>query len=165
MEQALTVREIIGLAYVKTGATSSRRLAEYSKRYGHSLAPSTLNDMQNGEYSRKPLNPTIRALSFLSGVPENDVREAFGLPAKVGRPLADQLPPDVDELGPRPRAALVEMARVLLDLQRQADEGRGGGEGEDGVSTASLADLGIASSTLEGQNGSSAHPPGDVSRR
>lgn len=139
MEQPETLTDVVRLAYTRTGASSSRQLEAYARRHNHALTHTTINQIMSGTYPARPKERTLRALAFLSGVLYNDVRVLVGLPPKVGRSLADQLPPDVDELEPRPRAVLVDMARVLLDLQRRD----GDGAGERGVSIASLRDLGL----------------------
>lgn len=148
MEQPGTLTDVVRLAYTRTGASSSRRLEAYARRHGHTLTHTTINQISAGTYASRPGEKTLRALAFLSGVPYNDVRVVAGLPPKVGRSLADQLPPDVDELEARPRAVLVDMARVLLDLQRRDVPGAGE---ERGVSVATLSDLGIVGAT--GRNG------------
>lgn len=143
MEQPRTLADVVRLAYTRTGITASRRLEEYARKHGHALTHTTLNKIMAGTYPARPKEQTLRALAFLSGVPYNDVRVIAGLPSKMGRSLADQLPPDVDELEPRPRMVLIEMARVLLELQHRQDDQHN----DSGISVASLRDLGLSSTS------------------
>ncbi len=138
-----TLADIVALAYLRTGAPSSRELEAYARKYGHRLTHTTINTIASGTYAARPKEHTLRALAYLSGVEYNRVREAAGLRPRVGPSVAEQMPPDVDELEAEPRQALVELARVLLNLQRQA-RGVPEVDGETGVSVATLSDLGVA---------------------
>ncbi|HEY9417924.1 MAG TPA: hypothetical protein VIQ30_24455, partial [Pseudonocardia sp.] len=62
---------------------------------------------------------------------------------KPGRPFRDQLPEDIDDLEAAPRATLLDLARVMLDLQKREPAVIREGE-ETGVSVASLSDLGLS---------------------
>jgi hypothetical protein len=142
-QQPQTLAQVVELAFVRTGASSSRAMQEYAQRHDFELTHSTINLIRKGTYPSRPKDKTLQALSFLAGVPLNTVRSLAQLPPKTLHPFAAQLPPDIDELEPRPRAALLEMARLMLDLQRrQGDEARQ--DHDFGVSTASLADLGLS---------------------
>lgn len=154
-----TLAEVVDLAYARTGATSSRQLEAYARKHGHVVTHSTLNNIRSGTYPSRPKAKTLEALAFLSGVSLNSVRNAAGLPPKLGRSLADQLPPDVDELEARPRAALVEMARVLLEMQRrELDESHP--QHDFGVSTASARDLGLSGEDVNNGDPTEIRPSG-----
>lgn len=155
-DRPLTLAAVVDLAFVRTGASSSRQLQDYAERNGFELTHSTINLIRKGTYPSRPKDKTLTALAFLAGMPVNPVRELAGLKPRVGPSFADQLPPDVDDLGPKPRAALIEMARTMLELQRrQADETH-----ETGVSVASLADLGLSGQELRNESWIETRPSG-----
>lgn len=118
-----SLAEVVDLAFERTGATSARRLATYAKEHNHVITATTLNAIRAGTYPAKPRPRTLEALAYLSGRSLNEVRKAADLPVRIRRSFADQLPPDVDELRPESREALLSMARVMLDMQRRSSEG------------------------------------------
>lgn len=68
-----------------------------------------------------PKEETLRALADLAGVSVETAFHAAGLPVP-GPPLADELPPGSDNLSPKSRAAVIQMLRVLIDLESNHDE-------------------------------------------
>lgn len=149
-----SLAEVVELAFTRTGASSSRALEEYAHRNGFELTHSTINLIRKGSYPSRPKDKTLESLSFLSGVPLDTVRALAKLPAKAIISFAAQLPPDVDELEPRPRAALLEMARLLLDFQRR------GASTDAGVISASLKDLGLSGEPFNTGNPQEGRPHG-----
>jgi hypothetical protein len=145
VRQPQSLAEVIDLAYTRTGASSGRELEAYAHKHRHKITHTTINAMRHGTYPSKPTPKTLEALAFLSGCNLTAVRKAAGLSrgAVAGRRFADQLPPDVDDLEARPRAVLLEMARVLLDMQRRGVDVTHV-DHDSGVSVASLADMGLS---------------------
>lgn len=145
-----TLAGIVELAFTRTGVTSSRRLEDYAHRHDQEISHGTINLIRKGSYPSRPKDSTLKALAFLSGVPINEVRRAAELPPRPAISFADQLPPDVDDLPPRARTALLELARVMLDMQRR--HGDSDANHDSGVSIASLADLGLSGEHLNSSN-------------
>jgi hypothetical protein len=150
-----SLAEVVELAFTRTGATSSRRLQEYASRHSYELTHSTINLIRKGVYPSRPKDKTIEALAFLSGVHMDTVRKLADLPPMANVPFAEQLPPDVDELEARPRAALLELARLMLDLQR-----RQGDVTQRGQWSASLEDLGLSGEQFNTEISQEGRPSG-----
>ncbi|WIV42554.1 hypothetical protein [Glutamicibacter nicotianae] len=95
---------------------SVRQLASLAQGAGHKVTYTTLNHIRGGTYKSTPGAPTLRAIAYLAGVEESVAFAAAGQPVP-GPPLADELPPGADNLSPKSRKAVVEMVRVLVDLE------------------------------------------------
>lgn len=100
---------------------SSRQIADKARRAGRRLSYTTLNSLAAGTYRSTPTPDTVRTLAWLAGVSESVAFHAAGLPVP-GPPLADELPPGSDNLSPKSRAAVIQMLRVLIDLESNHDE-------------------------------------------
>ncbi|WP_461634469.1 hypothetical protein [Glutamicibacter soli] len=95
---------------------SVRQLAYLAQEAGHKVTYTTLNHIRGGTYKSTPGEPTLRAIAYLAGVEDSVAFTAAGQPVP-GPPLADELPPGADNLSPKSRKAVVEMVRVLVDLE------------------------------------------------
>lgn len=96
--------------------TSARQLAFKAQEGGHKITYTTLNHIRNNTYRSIPGAVTLKAIAWLAGVDESVAFTAAGQPVP-GPPLADELPPGADHLSPKSRKAVVEMVRVLVDLE------------------------------------------------
>ncbi|MGO2069630.1 hypothetical protein [Glutamicibacter arilaitensis] len=95
---------------------SVRQLAHMAQEAGHKVTYTTLNHIRGGTYKSTPGEPTLKAIAYLAGVEDSVAFTAAGQPVP-GPPLADELPPGADNLSPKSRKAIVEMVRVLVDLE------------------------------------------------
>lgn len=95
---------------------SVRQLAHMAQEAGHKVTYTTLNHIRGGTYKSTPGEPTLKAIAYLAGVEDSVAFTAAGQPVP-GPPLADELPPGADNLSPKSRKAVVEMVRVLVDLE------------------------------------------------
>ncbi|UTM47083.1 hypothetical protein [Glutamicibacter mysorens] len=102
---------------------SVRQLASLAQGAGHKVTYTTLNHIRGGTYKSTPGAPTLRAIAYLAGVEESVAFAAAGQPVP-GPPLADELPPGADNLSPKSRKAVVEMVRVLVDLESSTNAQR-----------------------------------------
>ncbi|WP_190263643.1 hypothetical protein [Glutamicibacter nicotianae] len=96
--------------------TSARQLAFKAQDAGFKITYTTLNQIRSNTYKFTPGEATIKAIAYLAGVEESVAFAAAGQPVP-GPPLADELPPGADNLSPKSRKAVVEMVRVLVDLE------------------------------------------------
>lgn len=96
--------------------TSVRQLGFLAQEAGFKIVGTTLGHIRGGRYKSTPSDDTIRAIAWLSGVEDSVAFVAAGQPVP-GPPLADELPPGADHLSPKSRKAVVEMVRVLVDLE------------------------------------------------
>jgi hypothetical protein len=115
-----SLQELAELAITKQGM-SARQVALKAERSGYGLTHTTLNQMRKGTYKSEPREDTLRALAWLAGVSDKVAFAAAG--KKIpGPPLADELPPGSDNLSPRSRKVIVDMLRVLIELEDNANE-------------------------------------------
>lgn len=124
-----SLRDIAQLASDRLGGVRGRALDREAKKLGLTLSYTTVDKILAGTYTSRPTRPTLDALAQLSGVEVAEVYEAAGaaLPMK---PLAEQLPPDVDTLTSEQRRIVIDLARVFVkqnqherELQRQLGSG------------------------------------------
>lgn len=118
--QPPTLQHLFDLAVDKHGTNSGRRLAELAREHGFEVTHTTINKIRSGAYKSRPSEDTIEAFAWLAGVPAETAYDAAGRRAP-GRPFAEDLPPGVDNLGPRERKAAVEMLRALVAQQERID--------------------------------------------
>lgn len=116
MERTPTSLKELAQLVLDVQDASARQVAQRAERMGHRLTHTTLNQMRAGTYKSVPREETLRALAELAGVSVETAFQAAGLPVP-GPPLADELPPGSDNLSPRSRAAVIQMLRVLIDLE------------------------------------------------
>ena len=100
---------------------SARQIALKVGRQGKKLTYTTLNQMRSGTYKSVPRAETIRTLAWLAGVSEEVAFTAAGQPVP-GPPLADELPDGADNLSPKSRRVIIDMLRVLIDLESNHDK-------------------------------------------
>lgn len=100
---------------------SGRRLADAAQGKGFKVTHATLNSILGSTYKSTPSAETIRAIAWLAGVSDEVAFTAAGQPVP-GPPLADELPPGVDNLSPKSRKAVIEMLRVLIDLEASSHD-------------------------------------------
>lgn len=100
---------------------SARQIALKVGREGKKLTYTTLNQMRSGTYKSVPRADTLRTLAWLAGVSEEVAFTAAGQPVP-GPPLADELPDGADHLSPKSRRAIIDMVRVLIDLETTHDK-------------------------------------------
>ena len=110
-----TLKGLIEMA-IERHQTSSRQLAFKAQEAGFKIVYTTINQIRNGIYKSKPSEVTLKAIAYLAGVDESVAFAAAGQQVP-GPPLADELPPGADHLSPKSRKAVVEMVRVLVDLE------------------------------------------------
>lgn len=103
-------------AAVERYDTSIRQLAFKAHEAGFKVTYTTLHQIRSGKYKSIPGHQTLKAIAYLAGVEESVAFAAAGQPVP-GPPLADELPPGADNLSPKSRKAVVEMVRVLVDLE------------------------------------------------
>lgn len=96
--------------------TFGRQLAFKAQDHGYTLAGTTLNHIRAGRYKSVPTDDTIKAIALLAGVSEEVAFTAAGQTVP-GPPLADELPPGADNLSPKSRKVVLDMVRVLVDLE------------------------------------------------
>lgn len=101
--------------------TSARQLGFLAQREGFRIVATTINQIRSGSYKSTPSVETIRAIAWLAGVSDEVAFTAAGQPVP-GPPLADELPPGVDNLSPKSRKAVIEMLRVLIDLEASSHD-------------------------------------------
>lgn len=100
---------------------SGRRLADAAQGKGFKVTHATLNSILGSTYKSTPSAETIRAIAWLAGVSDEVAFTAAGQPVP-GPPLADELPPGTDNLSPKSRKAVIEMLRVLIDLEASSHD-------------------------------------------
>lgn len=118
--QPHTLRALLELAFTKR-QVSGRKLAEMAQQQGFALVSTTVNQIRSGAYKSQPTDDTIKAIAWLAGVSERAAYEAAGR-RMPGKPFAEDLPPGVDNLGPKERKAAVEILRALVAQQERIDE-------------------------------------------
>lgn len=89
---------------------------------GYEIAHTTIAQIRAGTYPSRPSRKTLEAVAYLAGVPYAAVHKAAGL-GTPGRPFADQLPQDVDDLDARQREVVIIVIRALLDGRGQQSVG------------------------------------------
>lgn len=120
MNASPSLSELVGAA-LERHRTSVRQLSFLAQKQGFRVTHTTLNQLRAGTYKSTPNGETIRAIAWLAGVSEEVAFTAAGQPVP-GPPFAEELPPGVDNLPPKARKAAIDMLRVLVDLNRDADE-------------------------------------------
>lgn len=115
MNNTESLQSLIDQAVAKR-KTSVRQLGFLAQEAGFKIVGTTLGHIRGGRYKSTPSDDTIRAIAWLSGVEDSVAFAAAGQPVP-GPPLADELPPGADHLSPKSRKAVVEMVRVLVDLE------------------------------------------------
>ncbi|QDY64851.1 hypothetical protein FQA45_00170 [Glutamicibacter halophytocola] len=115
MNETETLKGLIEIA-IERHQTSARQLAFKAQEAGFKIVYTTINQIRNGIYKSKPSEVTLKAIAYLAGVEESVAFAAAGQQVP-GPPLADELPPGADLLSPKSRKAVVEMVRVLVDLE------------------------------------------------
>lgn len=120
MNEPQTLREL-AQAVVSTQQMSSRQIAMKAQRADRKLTATTLNHMLAGTYKFQPTADTLRTLAWLAGVSEEVAFTAAGQPVP-GPPLADELPDGADNLSPKSRRVIIDMLRVLIDLESNHDK-------------------------------------------
>ncbi|MGP5383409.1 hypothetical protein ACTXL8_14680 [Glutamicibacter arilaitensis] len=122
MNDTETLKGLIEMA-VERHQTSARQLAFKAQDAGLKITYTTLNQIRSNTYKSVPGDQTIRAIAWLAGVEDSVAFTAAGQPVP-GPPLADELPPGADNLSPKSRKAVVEMVRVLVDLETTSNDTR-----------------------------------------
>lgn len=117
-KQPRTLRDVALAAKARHDGAGGRGLAKVAGKHGHTISYGTIDSILAGTYTRKPSVKTLRALAYLSGLPEQQVLEIAGMRAPSNA-LAEQLPEGVDELGPDERQMLIDMARGLIRQARR----------------------------------------------
>lgn len=120
MNQPKSLKELVDLAIQFRGA-SGLGLSQLAAKNGLQITTTTINAIRQGTYKSTPREGTLRALAWLAGVDASVAFTAAGQPVP-GPPFAEELPPGVDNLPPKARKAAIDMLRVLVDLNRDADE-------------------------------------------
>lgn len=129
--------------------TSGRQLAFKAQDHGYTLACTTLNHIRAGRYKCVPTDDTIKAIAWLAGVSEAVAFTAAGQTVP-GPPLADELPPGADNLSPKSRKVVLDMVRVLVDLEA-GNHGTQDKSETDPPSPRTLRAVGTSREATEGQ--------------
>ncbi|MHA7157965.1 hypothetical protein ACX8Z7_07945 [Glutamicibacter endophyticus] len=117
--QDLSLQQLIETAITKRDS-SIRGLTQLAQNEGFKVNHTTLGQLRNGSYKYDaPSHDTIRAIAWMAGVPESVAFTAAGQPVP-GPPLADELPPGADNLSPKARKTLIDLARVLIEYEQDA---------------------------------------------
>lgn len=122
MNEPRSLMDLALLARDRHGGSSARRLASLAQEHGFTLTYTTYAQILNGTYKSMPQDVTLRALAWLAGVSEAEAFTAAGRRVP-GPPLADELPPGVDNLSPKARRAVIDLLRVLVEAEES--DGRG----------------------------------------
>lgn len=120
MNTPQTLKELLDLA-VQQRSASGRQMAMLAQGHGFAVTSTTINQIRSGSYKSTPSVETIRAIAWLAGVSDEVAFTAAGQPVP-GPPLADELPPGTDNLSPKSRKAVIEMLRVLIDLEASSHD-------------------------------------------
>lgn len=94
---------------------------EAARPRGMSLNRTTASQILRGTYRGAPSAPTIRAIGWLAGVPDDVAFAAAGRP-EPGPPLAQELPEGADTLDRGERAVVIDVIRILLTRRQESDE-------------------------------------------
>lgn len=145
--QPTTLKDLLDIAADQRGL-SGRKLADLAQQHGFKLVHTTINQIRSGSYKSRPSEDNLRAIAWLAGVNERVAFEAVGrkLP---GKPFAEELPPGVDQLGPRERKAAIELLRAFVAQQERIDEleqhlpeqGKPGNPGTSGLRLVPMHDI------------------------
>lgn len=119
MKQPESLKELVELAIQRHDA-SGLALSQMAQGAGYTVTYTTINQIRQGTYKSIPREPTLRALAWLAGVDDSVAFTAAGQPAP-GPPFAEELPPGVDNLSPKSRKIMIDLARVLVDLEKAED--------------------------------------------
>lgn len=119
MNQPQSLSELVELAAQYRDA-SGLGLAQLAAKNGYQVTATTINQIRQGLYKSKPREGTLRALAWLAGVSDEVAFMAAGQTVP-GPPFAEELPPGVDNLSPKARKVVLDMVRVLVDLEKSAD--------------------------------------------
>lgn len=112
-----TLSELIDLAEQRHDTSSGRGLEKIARGGGHQIVHTTINAIRSGKYKSRPSDETIRAIAWLSGVPERVAFVAAGMPAPLV-PFRDELPDGVDQLSPKRRRIALELLRNLVEAEQ-----------------------------------------------
>lgn len=116
-----TLRTLLMKAQHIHNGASGRQLGHLANRNGHKITHTTINAILNNTYKSQPGDDTIRAIAWLANVPDYIAFHAAGRKAGL-KPFADDLPPGVDELTPKERAAVLGLLRMLVAQRRALNE-------------------------------------------
>lgn len=119
MNQPKSLKELVELAAQYRGA-SGLGLSQLAAKNGLQITTTTINAIRQGTYKSVPREGTLRALAWLADVDASVAFTAAGQPVP-GPPFAEELPPGVDNLPPKARRAAIDMLRVLVDMNQDAD--------------------------------------------
>ena len=112
-----TLKEIAQAASDNNGGARGRQLGRIAEKAGLTLSYTTVDKILAGTYTSRPGKKTLEALAQLSGEPLAIVYEAAQQELPQAR-LADQLPPEVDNLTPEQRKVIIDIARVFVKENR-----------------------------------------------
>ncbi|ASN39023.1 hypothetical protein CGQ24_08335 [Arthrobacter sp. 7749] len=155
-----SLRDIAQLASDRLGGVRGRALDREAKKLGLTLSYTTVDKILAGTYTSRPTRPTLDALAQLSEVEPSEVYAAAGVALPM-KPLADQLPPDVDTLTSEQRRIVIDLARVFVKQNQHERElqlrlGSGSNEDQDKPETnppikRTLRAVGPSSEVVQGQ--------------
>lgn len=118
MKQPKTLKELVELA-AEVRSASGLGLSQLADRNGLRITTTTINAIRQGTYKSVPREATLRALAWLADVDASVAFTAAGQ-SVPGPPFAEELPPGVDNLPPKARKVVIDMLRVLVDLNQDA---------------------------------------------
>ncbi|NOQ62792.1 hypothetical protein [Mycolicibacterium fortuitum] len=137
------LQEVVDKRQAKRLPASSRAIQELVEAEeaaaprGLQLNRTTVSQILSGTYKGVASDGTIRAIGWLAGVSDEVAFTAAGRRAP-GPPFALELPPGIDDLSPRERAAAIEILRALIaqrqEINRYVDSADGDSAATSGAS-------------------------------
>ncbi|WP_461634985.1 hypothetical protein [Glutamicibacter soli] len=116
-----SLRDIAQRASDRFGGARGRSLDREAKRLGLTLSYTTVDKILAGKYTSRPTKATLEALSQMAQVPLSTVYEAANMTMPM-RPLAEQLPPEVDTLKADQRRIVIDLARQFVKQNKHEQE-------------------------------------------
>ena len=138
-DEPQTLQDLARLASERHDGKRGRALGRIAAKHGLTLTYTTFDNIYSGKYMSTPKRETVDALAVLASVPKETAYKVAGLPLPQA-PFAEQLPPDVDTLDADQRRVLIEMARVLVEQNRQIHDLEKAGDGSERSATSMKQD-------------------------
>lgn len=116
-----TLKDVAQAASDNNGGAGGRQLGRIAEKAGLTLSYTTVDKILAGTYTSRPGRRTLEALSKLSGIPLAVVFEAAQMELPQAR-LADQLPPEADNLTPEQRKVIIDLIRLFIRENRHIQQ-------------------------------------------
>lgn len=109
-----TLADLLALAERRQGVSGGRALARRASELGHDVSHTTLNKILAGRADNRQSAGTLDAVAALAEVGRARAYTAAGR-RSPGRPFADELPVEADQLTRKQRDVVLGVVRALLD--------------------------------------------------